>query len=141
MFIDCVSVARCQAVLLGALSLVGLLWPAAASADNFLTQSERVLCAVTPDESLVALGPDAVVCQGDFAQAPPDYNGAVTTGDGSFHWEQGNIAVYSSTTHMEYGHTYYRGNWAIYHDETGTRFTNDRTGHGMFVSAEEVYAF
>jgi hypothetical protein len=42
---------------------------------------------------------------------------------------------------MQYGHTYHRGNWSIYHDDNGTRFTNDRTGHGMFVSIESVYAF
>jgi hypothetical protein len=42
---------------------------------------------------------------------------------------------------MQYGTTYHRGNWSIYHDASGTRFTNDRTGHGMFVSIENVYAF
>jgi len=29
----------------------------------------------------------------------------------------------------------------IYPDATGTRFTNDRTGHGVFVSIDDVYAF
>lgn len=42
---------------------------------------------------------------------------------------------------LGYGQTYHRGIWSIHHDETGTRFTNDRTGHGMFVSIEDVYAF
>ena len=42
---------------------------------------------------------------------------------------------------MAYGQTYHSGNWTIYPDETGTRFTNERTGHGMFVSIENVYAF
>jgi hypothetical protein len=31
------------------------------------------------------------------------------------------------------------GDWTIYPDETGTRFINDRTGQGMFVSIENVY--
>ena len=31
--------------------------------------------------------------------------------------------------------------WTIVGDETGTRFTNDRTGHGMFVSIDEVSTY
>ena len=30
-----------------------------------------------------------------------------------------------STTNMAYGQTCHRGNWAIYHNETGTRFLNN----------------
>jgi hypothetical protein len=87
------------------------------------------------------VGSDAVVCQGHFAQAPQSGAGAVTTGDGTFHWEVGNLNVFNPTTTMAYGQTYHRGNWTIYPDETGTKFVNDRTGHGMFVSIENVYAF
>jgi hypothetical protein len=122
------------------LAVTALLWPATAAGDNFLTQSERVLCAVTPDSTLASVGPDAVVCQGDFAQAQPG-EGAVTTGDGTFYWQEGNVDLYNTTTFMEYGTTYHRGKWTIYHDSSGTRFINDRTGHGMFVSIENVYAF
>ena len=124
-----------------AVCAAALLWPAAAAADNYATQSGRVLCAVTPDSTLSSIGPDAVVCQGRFAQAPELGAGAVTTGDGTFHWEVGNLNVANPTTNMVYGQTYHRGNWTIYHDETGTRFTNGRTGHGMFVSIENVYSF
>lgn len=53
----------------------------------------------------------------------------------------GNLGVYGPTTTMAYGQTYHRGNWTINPDETGTRFTNNRTGHGMFVSIENVYSF
>jgi hypothetical protein len=107
---------------------------------NFLTQSHRVVCAVTPDSTLSGVGPDAVVCQGHFTQPGAKFN-AVTTGTGSFYWEDANLAVDNPTTKMVYGQTYHRGNWTIYHDASGTRFTNDRTGHGMFVSIENVYAF
>jgi arabinogalactan endo-1,4-beta-galactosidase len=65
----------------------------------------------------------------------------VTTGNGSFYWENANLAVDNPTTTMAYGRTYHRGNWTIYHDANGARFTNDVTGHGMFVSIENVYAF
>jgi hypothetical protein len=118
-----------------------LLWPPMAVADNFLTQSHRVLCAVTPDSTLSSIGPDAVVCQGEFTQAPQPGAGAVTTGDGTFHWEVGDLNVANQTTTMAYGQTYHRGNWTIYPDESGTKFVNDRTGHGMFVSIDNVYAF
>jgi hypothetical protein len=127
-------------VLVALLSGAALLWPATAAADNYLTQSQRVLCAVTPDTTLRELGPDAVVCQGHFTEPGALFN-AVTTGNGSFYWEDANLAVDNPTVNMGYGQNYHRGNWSIHHDETGTRFTNDRTGHGMFVSIEDVYAF
>lgn len=73
------------------------------------------------------MSPDAVVCQGHFAQAPQSGVGAVTIGDGTFHWEVGNLNVFSPTTAMAYGQTYHRGTWTIYADETGTKFVNDRT--------------
>jgi hypothetical protein len=115
--------------------------PAIAAADNYLTQSGRVLCAVTPDASIDGFGPDVVVCQGEFAQAPEVGAGVVTTGDGTLFWQVGNLAVDNPTTQMSYGQTYHRGNWTIRHDADGTRFTNDLTGHGMFVSIENVSAF
>jgi hypothetical protein len=31
--------------------------------------------------------------------------------------------------------------WTIEADEAGTRFTNDRTGHGMVVAVDGVRAF
>lgn len=107
---------------------------AVARADNYLTQSGLVLCAVTSDAGMV-------ICQGDFAQAPTGDNGVVTTGDGELRWAQGNLPVDDPTTNMTYGSTYQRGGWTIHHDSSGTRFTLDRTGHGMFVSVGNVYAF
>lgn len=62
-----------------------LVSPAAANVNNFQTQSGKVLCAVTPNSSIDSIGPNAVVCQGLFDQAPAGYNGAVTTGNGEFH--------------------------------------------------------
>lgn len=85
--------------------------PPLASADNYATQSGKVLCAVTPDSTL-PLG-DHVVCQGSFAQAPQRGAAAVTDGDGAFRWEVGNLNVFNPTTTMTYGQTYHRGNWTI----------------------------
>ncbi len=112
-----------------------------ASADNYRTQSGRVLCAVTPDSTLRSIGDDAVVCQGQFTQPGVQGKSPYTTGDGTVNWAVGNINSFATTTQMAYGQTYRSGNWTFYHDQTGTRFTNVQTGHGMFVSIENVYAF
>jgi hypothetical protein len=99
-----------------------------------------VLCAVTPDSTLPP--GDHVVCQGHFAQAPQLGAAAVTDGDGAIRWEVGNLWVNNpNTTTMSYMQTYHHGSWTVFPDETGTKFINDRTGHGMFVSIENVYAF
>lgn len=114
--------------------------PSSTTGPNFRTQSGRVLCAVTPDPTLSMLGPDGVVCEGQFTQPGAQFN-AATTGDGSFFWQDANLAAFDPTVQMTYGQTYHRGNWTIFHDGSGTRFTNSKTGHGMFVSIDNVYAF
>jgi len=120
--------------------VVGICLAPAAHAANFETQSGLVLCAVTPAPSIPV--PDAVICQGRFVQTGMRGAAAVTTGDGTFNWDfNGNLAVNDPKTKMSYGQTYNWGNWTIYPDRNGTRFTNTRTGHGMFVSVENVYAF
>jgi hypothetical protein len=42
---------------------------------------------------------------------------------------------------MAYGQTYNIQGWTISASESGTRFTNNSNGHGMFVSIENVYGF
>jgi hypothetical protein len=37
--------------------------------------------------------------------------------------------------------TYDAAGWTIAASESGTRFTNEQTGHGMFVSVEKVDTF
>src|SRR5258707_14366306 len=105
-----------RTILAGVLMAISLAVPATAGADNYLHKSDRVLGAVTPDSSLVGIGPDAVVCQGTFRQAPSPDSSPVTTGDGTLSWQVGNIAIYSPTTNMEYGPTYHSGNWTIHPD-------------------------
>lgn len=122
------------------LTAMTLIWPATASAQNYRTQSGRVLCAVTENHDDGRPGPH-VVCQGAFVQAPANDDLVVSTGDGGFYWAQGNIAIDDPTTNMTYGQTYQQQNWTIDHEITGTRFTNTSTGHGIFVSVENVYAF
>jgi hypothetical protein len=79
----------------------------------------------------------------------PAYGGrgnlAVVRGTGEFNWNIGDIGGSPSATAkdivLNYGQTYYITGWAILPTSDGTRFTNDGTGHGMFVSIENVYAF
>lgn len=120
------------------LAALALLWPATAAAEYYDTQAHNMVCAVAPDPTLAG---DEVACQGGFTQASSGDGNAVTTGDGTFRWESGNLDVGQPITAMTYGQIYHHGNWTIYPDETGTRFVNDRTGHGMFVSIDNVYSF
>ena len=122
----------------GLLAASALLLPATAAAEYYDIQPHNMVCAVAPDPTLSG---DEVVCQGEFTQARPVSGSPVTTGDGTFHWEEGNLNVGEPITAMAYGQIYHHGNWTIYPDETGIRFVNNRTGHGMFVSIENVYSF
>lgn len=55
-------------LLVAAIVIVAVLGAPIAAADNYVTQSGRVLCAVTPDSTIADAGQDAVVCQGAFTQ-------------------------------------------------------------------------
>ena len=70
---------RMRYMFVSLLAVPALVWPATATADNYATQSRKVLCAVTPDSTLTSYGPDVVACQGAFTQAPQRGAGAVTT--------------------------------------------------------------
>jgi hypothetical protein len=119
------------------------------------TESGRVRCYVTANDAGHGGGP-LVVCQQDdarpFPQAPisPQYNEqmnhAVVRGTGAFNWDIGNIpgspqAEAKDIVLKNYGQTYHINGWTIFPSSDGTRFVNDRTGHGMFVSIENVYSF
>jgi hypothetical protein len=85
----------------------------------------------------------AVGCEAQFANPPltdgVPANGVNVTSDGKVRWLVGNLGDIP-TVPLEY-RTYAAVGWTIAAGESGTRFTNDRTGHGMFVSIEHVYAF
>jgi hypothetical protein len=65
----------------------------------------------------------------------------VVNSAGAFSWQQGDLNIGSPTTTMAYGQTCHHGDWTINADESGTKFVNDGTGHGMFVSIDNVYSF
>jgi hypothetical protein len=132
--------------------------PSAMADSSVRTQSGNTRCEV---------GSDTVVCQylPGFSQAPVEppsncppppgtylrctsgihWDLAVVTSAGAFKWDDGNIPgtpqAMANDVVLNYGQTYHVQGWTIVPNEDGTRFTNDGTGHGMFVSIDNVSSF
>jgi hypothetical protein len=66
-------------------------------------------------------------------------NGVSITADGSMTWVVGNLGNIPVVT-LDY-QAYRALGWTIAAGADGTRFTNDGTGHGMFVNTSGVEAF
>jgi hypothetical protein len=85
----------------------------------------------------------SVGCEAQFTNSPMQdgerANGVNVTASGSVQWVVGNLGDIPTVT-IDY-RTYDAEGWTIAASESGTRFTNKGTGHGMFVSVENVEAF
>ena len=86
---------------------------------------------------------DSVGCEAQFTNSPVQEgeraNGVNITASGSVQWVVGNLGDIPTVT-IDYL-TYDAEGWTIAANESGTRFTNKNTGHGMFVSIEHVDTF
>jgi hypothetical protein len=86
---------------------------------------------------------ESVGCEAPFTNSPMQdgerANGINVTASGSVQWVVGNLGDIPTVT-IDY-HTYDAAGWTIAASESGTRFTNEHTGHGMFVSVEKVDTF
>ncbi|MEE6135618.1 hypothetical protein SKC41_04640 [Mycobacterium sp. 050128] len=86
---------------------------------------------------------DSVGCEAPFTDSPMQdgehANGVHITSTGSVQWILGNLGAIP-TVPIDYK-TYDAQGWTIEASEAGTKFTNGRTGHGMFVSVEKVNTF
>ena len=86
---------------------------------------------------------DTVGCESEFTDSPTidgeSANGVEVSAGGSNRWVLGNLGA-MPTTAIDYD-TYQAVGWTIVADSTGTTFTNDGTGHGMFISTERVEFF
>jgi hypothetical protein len=86
---------------------------------------------------------DSVGCESNFTNSPvvdgQPANGVEVTAEGNLRWITGNLGDIPTTT-IDYA-TYHAVGWTIEASEKGTRFTNGGTGHGMFVSTDEVDVF
>ncbi|ORJ61151.1 hypothetical protein [Mycobacterium simiae] len=86
---------------------------------------------------------DSVGCEAPFTNSPlqdgEHANGVHITSGGAVQWILGNLGAIPTVT-IDYK-TYDAQGWTIDASEAGTKFTNSRTGHGMFVSVEKVNTF
>lgn len=98
------------------------------------TKSGQTRCQINASE---------VACEAQFANAPvvngvPAY-GVRVTAAGAMEFVVGNLGDIPVVT-LDY-QTYSAEGWTVVATEDGTRFTNDGTGHGMFVAIEGVEVF
>ena len=92
---------------------------------------------------------DAVGCQVAFTFTPPPVsecpgitpNGIIITTSGDRKWVCGDIGGGRTFTTLTYGTAYSALGWTIQPTSQGTTFTNTATGHGMFVSVQQVRPF
>jgi hypothetical protein len=98
------------------------------------TKSGKTRCQLNEDE---------VGCEAQFTNSPvldrTPANGLRLTANGEVSWLVGNLGDIPVIT-LDYK-TYKAVGWTIDAGEDGTRFTNDRTGHGMIVAIDGVQAF
>jgi hypothetical protein len=89
------------------------------------------------------LDEESVGCEAPFTNAPMQdgvrANGVELSADGNLKWIVGNLGDIPVVT-IDY-RSYSAVGWTIDATEDGTRFTNQHTRHGMFVSIEKVEAF
>jgi hypothetical protein len=106
-------------------------------------QSGYVFIETKSGQARCRINTDNVGCQAQFTNSPMQEgehaNGVNITASGSVQWVLGNIGDFPTVT-IDY-RTYSAQGWTIAASEDGTRFTNDRTEHGMFLSIEHVDTF
>lgn len=120
---------------------------------NVKTSSPPMRCQVSSDDG-DGRGP-TVVCQtAGFPQSPmnpapyPGWPGdplvlhqdqAIISASGQFDWRTANLGLAppgQPDTTIANGQTYDFQGWTIVATSDGTRFTNDATGHGMFIAGD-----
>ncbi|WP_156663108.1 hypothetical protein [Mycobacterium sp. 1274761.0] len=70
---------------------------------------------------------------------PGNVNVAGLDADGTFNYGEGNIGgVDSDEVVLDYGQIFRINGWTVEPSFDGTRFSNDATGRGMFVSIDSV---
>lgn len=86
---------------------------------------------------------ESVGCEAPFTNSPlqdgEHANGVHITSAGNVQWVLGNLGAIPTVT-IDYK-TYDAQGWTIVATKDGTRFSNNGTGHGMFVSLDKVDTF
>ncbi len=112
--------------------------PTAGHDAKVTTQTPQMLCEIGSDDADPGIGPN-VICQGSFVQAPADDDQAFVTASGQFSYRTANIGTGGSHAPyqtLEPDQTYRIQGWTIVTGDHGIRFTNDGTGHGMFIGTD-----
>lgn len=106
-------------------------------------ESGYVFIETKSGQTRCQLNEQEVGCEAPFTNTPMQdgvrANGVNLTADGEVQWIVGNIGDIPAVT-IDY-RTYSAVGWTIVASIEGTRFTNQRTKHGMSVSIEKVETF
>jgi hypothetical protein len=134
-----------QKIALAGLGIAALTFAPPASADptaghdaKVNTQTPHMLCEIGSDDAAPGIGPN-VICQGSFVQAPADDDQAFVTASGQFSYRSANIGIgynHAPFDTLVSGQTYHIQGWTVVAGGDGIRFTNDGTGHGMFIGSD-----
>ena len=97
-----------------------------------------MLCEIGSDDADPGIGPN-VICQGSFVRARAGDDQAFVTASGQFSYRSANIGT--GYNHAPFdtvvpGQTYHIQGWTVVAGGDGIRFTNDGTGHGMFIGSD-----
>ena len=134
-----------QKIALAGLDVAALTFAPLASADptaghdaKVNTQTPRMLCEIGSDDADPGIGPN-VICQGSFVQSPAADDQAFLTASGQFSYRSANIGIgynHAPFDTLVPGQTYDIQGWTVVAGGDGIRFTNDGTGHGMFIGSD-----
>jgi hypothetical protein len=117
--------------------------PPQPGAEVLSPQNGYVFIETKSGKTRCQLNEDAVGCEAPFTDPPLQdgvpANGVRVTSDGAVQWVVGNLGDIPVVT-LDY-RKYRAVGWTIVAGEDGTRFTNDRTGHGMVIAIEGVQTF
>jgi hypothetical protein len=106
-------------------------------------ESGYVFIETKSGQTRCQLDEQSVGCEAPFTNTPLQdgvrANGVNLSADGNVQWIVGNLGDIPVVT-IDY-RTYSAVGWTIVATPDGTRFTNQRTKHGMFVSIEKVETF
>jgi hypothetical protein len=106
-------------------------------------ESGYVFIETKSGQTRCQLDEESVGCEAPFTNTPLQdgvrANGVNLSADGTVQWIVGNLGDIPVVT-IDY-RAYSAVGWTIVASTDGTRFTNQRTKHGMFVSIEKVETF
>lgn len=116
---------------------------AATPGDALVPQDGYVFIETKSGKTRCQINTEEVGCESAFTNAPvvngEPANGIRLSAGGQVQWIVGNLGDIPVQT-LDY-RIYSAEGWTIAAGEDGTRFTNDATGHGMFLSVGGVEVF